>query len=90
MSREPIKLDIGMDWQLTEAKNRLSEVVSKALTEPQRITRRNEAVVVVSEKTFGWLTGGSGQGFVAYLMSGPSLEGVEIERERSPMRDAPL
>ena len=87
MSREPI---IGRDWRLTEAKDRLSAVVSKALTEPQRITRRNNAVVVVSEETFGWLTGGSGQGFVADLTSGPSLEGVEIERERSPMRDVSL
>ena len=91
MARPMADVEIGMDWRLTEAKNRLSEVVTKALTErPQRIVRRGEAVVVVAEETFGWLTGGSGDGFVAYLMSGPPLEGVTVERDRRPMRDVTL
>ena len=83
-------VDIGMDWRLTEAKNRLSEVVTNALKDrPQRIVRRGEAVVVVAEETFGWLTGGR-SGFIAYLLSGPSLEGVTAERDRRPMRDVTL
>ena len=83
-------VEIGMDWRLTEAKNRLSEVVTNALTDrPQRIVRRGEAVVVVAEETFGWLTGGQ-SGFIAYLLSGPSLEGVAAERDRRPMRDVAL
>ena len=83
-------VDIGMDWRLTEAKNRLSEVMTNALTDrPQRIVRRGEAVVVVAEETFGWLTGGRA-GFIAYLLSGPSLEGVTAERDRRPMRDIAL
>ena len=83
-------VDIGMDWRLTEAKNRLSEVMTNALTDrPQRIVRRGEAVVVVAEETFGWLTGGR-SGFIAYLLSGPSLEGVTAERDRCPMRDVAL
>ena len=91
MARPMVDVEIGMDWRLTEAKNRLSEVVTKALTErPQRIVRRGEAVVVVAAETFGWLTGGSGDGFVAYLMSGPPLEGVTVERDRRPMRDVTL
>ena len=91
MDRESPNVDIGMDWKLTEAKNRLSEVVSRALTDgPQRITRRDEAVVVVSEQAFGWLTGSAGGGFVAYLMNGPTFEGVEVERDRAPMRDVAL
>lgn len=91
MADGKLNLDIGADWRLTEAKNRLSEVVSKALDDrPQRIIRRGEAVVVVAEKTFGWLTGGDGAGFVAYLMSGPSLEGVSVERDSAPMRDVTL
>ena len=44
MARPMADVEIGMDWRLTEAKNRLSEVVTKALTErPQRIVRRGEA-----------------------------------------------
>ena len=79
-----------MDWQLAEAKNRLSEVVSKALGEgPQRITRRGEAVIVVSEADYLRLTG-ERVGFVDYLMSGPSLEGVEFERDSTPMREVEL
>ena len=79
-----------MDWQLAEAKNRLSEVVSKALGEgPQRITRRGEAVIVVSETDYMHLTG-ERVGFVDYLMSGPSLEGIEFERDVTPMREVEL
>lgn len=82
--------EVSSDWRLTEAKNRLSEVVTKALTEgPQRIVRRDEAVVMVADETFGRLTG-RGHDFVAYLMNGPSLEGVPVQRHRGPMRDAAL
>ena len=75
---------------MAEAKNRLSEVVSKALGEgPQRITRRGEVVIVVSEAEYMRLTG-ERVGFVDYLMSGPSLEGVEFERDSTPMREVEL
>lgn len=90
MARLVAETEIGTDWPLTEAKNRSSEVVTKALTEgPQRIARRDEAVVVVAEETFGRLAG-RGDGFVAYLMHGPSLEGVTFRRDQQPMRDAAL
>src|SRR5215813_447641 len=37
------------DWQVAEAKNRFSELITKALKEgPQRISRRDEAVMVVA------------------------------------------
>jgi len=37
------RLEEFLEWQLAEAKNRLSEVVNKALTSgPQRITRRGD------------------------------------------------
>ncbi len=79
-----------MDWQLAEAKNRLSEVVGRALGEgPQRITRRGEAVIVVSEDDYMRLTG-ERIGFVDYLMSGPSLDGVEFDRDGEPMREVEL
>lgn len=82
--------EIGADWRLAEAKNRLSEVFAKALRErPQRIVRGGEAVVVVAEETFGRLAG-RGDGFIAYLMDGPSLEGVAVQRDSRPMRDGAL
>ncbi|MYB35799.1 MAG: type II toxin-antitoxin system prevent-host-death family antitoxin [Gammaproteobacteria bacterium] len=90
MARQTAEIEVGTDWPLTEAKNRLSEVVTKALTEgPQRIARREEAVVVVAEETFNRLVG-RGDGFIAYLMNGPSFEGMTVQRDPRPMRDAKL
>lgn len=41
------------DWAVAEAKNRFSELMTKALTEgPQRVTRRGETVVVSSPAAF--------------------------------------
>lgn len=79
-----------MTWNLAEAKNRLSEVVNLALTEgPQTITRRNDTVVLLSAEMYAELTG-KRQGFIDFLMSGPSLEGLDLERDKSPMRDVEL
>ncbi len=79
-----------MTWNLAEAKNRLSEVVNLALTQgPQTITRRKDAVVVISAEEYAELTGRR-QGFKDFLMSGPSLEGLDLERDRTPMRDVEL
>ena len=79
-----------MNWQLAEAKNRFSEVVRLALSnEPQRITRRNDSVVVISEKHYQNLLG-ERVALVDYLMSAPSFEGLAIERDPSLMRDVEL
>jgi len=79
-----------MAWQLAEAKNRFSEIVRLALSEgPQRVTRRGEAVVVVSEAEYQRLSGAK-PSFATYLASGPSLEGVDLGRDASPMRDVSL
>lgn len=79
-----------MTWQLAEAKNRLSEVVNRALEEgPQRITRRGDAVVVISEAEYQLIVG-ERQSFAQYLCSGPSLEDVDLQRDDSPMRAADL
>jgi antitoxin Phd len=76
-----------MTWDLAEAKNRLTEVVNLALTEgPQTITRRNDTVVVISAETYAELTG-KRQGFKDSLMTGPSLEGLDLGRDQGPMRD---
>lgn len=79
-----------MNWQLAEAKNRFSEVVRLALSnEPQRITRRGEAVIVISEEQYQSMSGKK-TSLVDYLIDAPSLEGLDIERDKSLMRDVEL
>ena len=79
-----------MNWKLAEAKNKLSEVVKRALTEgPQRILRRDGAVVLLAEAEYDRLTGRR-PGMKRLLLGGPGLEGVDLERDRSEMRDVYL
>ncbi|MCA9859999.1 MAG: type II toxin-antitoxin system Phd/YefM family antitoxin [Thermomicrobiales bacterium] len=79
-----------MEWQLAEAKNRLSEVVNRALTEgPQRIKRRDDRVVVLSEEEYERLTGRQ-KSLVEFLLDGPDLSDLDITRDESPMRDVEL
>ncbi|MGB6944404.1 MAG: type II toxin-antitoxin system prevent-host-death family antitoxin [Bryobacteraceae bacterium] len=80
-----------MEWRLADAKNRFSELVNRALTDgPQRVLRRGDAVMVVSEQDYQRLAG-SRAGFKAFLLGeGPSLNGVPIDRDRSSMRDVKL
>lgn len=79
-----------LNWQLAEAKNRFSEVVRLALTEgPQRVTRRGDAVVVLSEAEYERITG-KRPGIVEQFMQGPSLEELDLTRDKSVMRDIDL
>jgi prevent-host-death family protein len=80
-----------MDWLLADAKNRFSELVNRALVEgPQRVRRRGDAVVVVAQRDYDRLTG-KRTGFKQFLLAkGPSLKGVDLRRERSPIRDVKL
>ena len=79
-----------MDWQLAEAKNRFSEVMTKALTSgPQRIRRRNEVVIVLSEVDYQRLTG-ERMTLKDYLLTGPDLSDLDLRRDASPMRDVDL
>lgn len=76
-----------MEWQLADAKNRFSEVVTRALNEgPQRVRRRGQTVEILAEEEYDRLTGEK-PGLVDYLMSGPSFEGVDLERDQSLMQD---
>ena len=76
-----------MNWKLAEAKNKFSEVVKRALTQgPQRVTRRDDAVVILSEADYQRLTG-QRPSFREYLVSGPSLADIDLEHDRSPMRE---
>ena len=79
-----------MIWQLQTAKQKLSEVVDRALAEgPQTISRHGrETAVVVSVTDYRRLTGDDG--FKSYLLSGPTLEGLDLERRRDLPRPVEL
>ena len=80
-----------MEWRLADAKNRFSEVVNRALTEgPQLVRRRNDAVIVMDRRKYETLTSKQ-PGFKEFLTGkGPSLEGVDVSRDRSSIRDVKL
>ena len=74
-----------MSWYLSDAKNRFSELVEKALTQgPQKVTRkigrREESVMVLSAKEYERIQSRNSRGkkslkemdFIEFLMSGPS------------------
>ena len=75
-----------MTWNLADAKNRLTEVVNRALTEgPQTITRRNDTVVVLSAQKYAELTGKK-LDFKEYLLQGVGLDELDLTRDETPMR----
>jgi prevent-host-death family protein len=76
-----------MNWDLSEAKNRIDDLLDRACTDgPQRINHRGRSVVVLDETEYNRLLGKK-PGFIELLMSGPGLEGVDLSRDKSPMRD---
>ena len=76
-----------MNWRLADAKNKVSEVMSRALTEgPQRIRRRDQVVVVLSEAEYQRLTG-ERETLRDYLLRGPDLTGLDLARNSEAMRE---
>jgi prevent-host-death family protein len=80
-----------VEWRLADAKNRFSELVNRALAEgPQLVRRRHDAVVIVARRDYEKLTG-ERPGFKEFLTGkGPSLQGLNLTRDRSPMRGVRL
>lgn len=80
-----------MAWQLQEAKQRLSEVVRRALEDgPQLVTRHGkEAVVVVSAEQFAKL-GGARPDFKEFLRQAPDLGRLKSRRDRNRARRVTL
>jgi antitoxin Phd len=79
-----------MDWQLADAKNRFSEVVNQALTSgPQRIKRRGDVVVLLSESDYLRLTG-ERPSLLRFILDGPDLTGVDLSRDPDPGRDVDI
>jgi antitoxin Phd len=80
-----------MEWKLAEAKNRLSELVTRAKTEgPQTIRRHGEAVVVIAEPAYRALTG-ERPTFKDWLLNGPRVDELQLPpRDQSRMREPEL
>ncbi len=79
-----------MEWKMAEAKNKFSELINKALLEgPQKVTRRQDCVIAIDEKDYQKLTGKK-KGLKDFLMEGPNLEGVDLTRDQSEMRNVKL
>ncbi len=80
-----------MAWRLADAKNRFSELINRALTRgPQLVLRRRDAVIVVARRDYEKLTGKQ-RSFKQFLLSkGPSFRGLDLTRDRSPMRNVKL
>jgi prevent-host-death family protein len=78
-------------WHLADAKNRFSELVNRALTGgPQVVLRRRDAVVVVARRDYERLTG-QRPGFKQFLLGkGPSFRGLDLTRDKSPLRNVSL
>lgn len=77
-------------WQLAEAKNKFSEVFTRALTQgPQRVRRRGETVVILAEAEYERLAGTPAKkmSLGEYLLRAPKVEGLVVERDRSPGRE---
>ena len=79
-------------WALQDAKNKLSEVVDRALREgPQTITRRGkDTAVLLSTEDFQRLLGTS-QDLVDFLRSSPLAEAaLDLSRSKDPGREVDL
>ena len=65
--------------------------VNRALAEgPQRVVRRGDAVIVVAQRDYEQLVG-KRPSFKEFLLGkGPSLDELELKRDRSSMRDVAL
>ena len=80
-------------WQLAEAKNKFSEVFSRAMAEgPQTISRRGEEALLISRADYEALAGSARRrlSFGEFLAAGPSFEGVDLSRDRSLPREIDL
>lgn len=86
-------LERALNWTLAQAKDQLSEVVRRAVDQgPQTISvRGKETAVLVSKAEFEAMKPARDEpDFKAFLLSIPSLEGADIERNPAPSRDVDL
>jgi prevent-host-death family protein len=76
-------------WQIQDAKNKLSEVISLALTQgPQLITKHGEkTVVVLSYAEYEKMR--KSQGKLSEFFRASPLAGVDLSRDKSLPRKGP-
>jgi prevent-host-death family protein len=81
----------AMNWNLADAKNRLSEVLDRARRDgPQTIKRRGDTFVLLPADEYERLTG-KAPSFNDWLLQGPQIDDLELpRRDASPMRDVSL
>ena len=80
-----------MSWQLLEAKQRFSELMRRTLEEgPQVVTRHGEEVVVVVPAEEFRRMSGEKPDFKEFLLSGPDLSLLDLERPKEMPRDVEL
>lgn len=78
-------------WQLQEAKNRLSEVIERAHTDgPQTIARHGQPrAVLLSIEEYRSITSDKPD-FRAWLLGGPKVDDLDLERSRDTGREIDL
>ena len=82
-----------MSWTLAEAKNQLSQVVRRAVEDgPQTISvRGRDTAVVMAKDEYDRLNPAKApRDFKAFLLSIPSLDGIDLSRDETPARDIEL
>jgi antitoxin Phd len=82
-----------MTWTLARAKDQLSEVIRQATSKgPQTISvRGKDKVVVLAKADYDRLAApAAARTFKDFLLSIPSLEGVDLKRDHSFPRDIDL
>ena len=91
MVRQDRKAVAVTTWQVQDAKTRLSQVIERARTEgPQTITRHGTArAVVLSIEDYRALAAHKPD-FKAYLLGGPKVDDLSIERDRDAGRAVEL
>ncbi|MFF1820044.1 type II toxin-antitoxin system Phd/YefM family antitoxin [Kribbella sp. NPDC058245] len=75
-------------WQLQEAKQQLSELIRAVqAVGPQFVTKHGEEVAVVLDiAEYRRLMGEDHMSFKDFLMAGPDLSALEIDRSDAPAR----
>ena len=76
-------------WNIADAKSKLSEVLNCAEEQAQIITRRNHQYVVLDGEEYLRLKG-TLPNLKDLILSGPSLEGVDLQRDQSHGREVKL
>lgn len=80
-----------MTWQVQEAKQRFSELIRRTLDEgPQVVTRHGQEVVVVVAADQYRSAQQERPDFKEFLLSGPYVDDLEIERSRELPREIDL